>query len=202
MVLKGPGFKRLKRLGLAMKDAKKIQVVVAKAQAEEAINLIKQGFADEEDPYGSAWEKRKKREAIGRKQGPRKPPSRKQGPQLPKPFGPRKSAAMKRREKAKRKRSRAGKRKRREGKKILSLTGRMKTGWKVSHASAAGWRVTSSVNYSLPHQDPKRGAGGKLKRPRRMMVPSERLGLPFKWRRGLGVATGDAIREFIGRKIK
>lgn len=60
-------------------------------------------------------------------------------------------------------------------------TGRLRTGWHRTKAGAGEFEVAPSVEYAAPHQSPKRRAGGGLKRPRRMMVPTGSRGLPESW---------------------
>ncbi len=159
IVVSTPGRKRLLKLGLLLENANKMQLVIAKAQAEEAIDLMKVGFRKTTDPYGDKWPKRR---GVLRKDGSRgRPP------------------------------------KRTRGKRVMSDTGRMKSSLKVTRVTRVGWQVSVSVDYADHHQRPKKGKGGKLKRERRMMVPDEDLGMPRSWRKGIGLATSDAIHAYI-----
>jgi phage gpG-like protein len=57
----GGGFDSLKRWQRRLESAPKVLEVVAKNMAEEAMSLVGQGFQDEEDPYGKAWDALKRR---------------------------------------------------------------------------------------------------------------------------------------------
>lgn len=119
-------------------------------QAEEAVDLIKQGFNEGTgtDPYGQRWKKRKRETRRTR------------------------------------------------GRKVLSgETSRLKGGWKVTQVRADGFEVSASVTYATPHQSPRRGRRG-LKRPRRMMIPSEKKGMPRKWSKALNAAALDAANDY------
>ena len=84
-----------------------------------------------------------------------------------------------------------------DGRKVLSgKTGRLKGGWKVSKQDQHEVAVTPSVDYAEHHQNPRRNAQGRLKRPKRMMVPEYERGLPLRWKRQLREAANDAIAEF------
>lgn len=65
---------------------------------------------------------------------------------------------------------------------LVGKTRRLRGGWRILRASRRGFQVRPSVDYATAHQDPRRRADGRLKRPRRMMVPSRRRGLPARWR--------------------
>lgn len=73
--------------------------------------------------------------------------------------------------------------KRPDGRKVLSgKTSNLKGGWHVVKSSKRGFFVAPSVDYAAPHQSPKAGEDGRLKRPKRAMVPDGR-GLPTRWRK-------------------
>ncbi len=74
---------------------------------------------------------------------------------------------------------------------MLSGLGRLKNSWFVDEVSAAGWKMSSSVGYSLSHQRPKKG-----RRPQRAMVPMTGR-FPKKWRRPMNEAASDAITDFL-----
>ncbi len=67
--LSGPGLQMLRKLHKRVEDLTRVKELIAAAQSEEAIDLTKQGFVDEEDPYGRAWKKRKRetKKSRGRK---------------------------------------------------------------------------------------------------------------------------------------
>lgn len=70
-----------------------------------------------------------------------------------------------------------------DGRPVLTgKTKRLRSGWRLLGSTRRGFRVRPSVDYATPHQDPRRGHDGRLRRPRRMMVPSARRGLPHHWR--------------------
>jgi hypothetical protein len=115
------------------------------AMAEETIELIKQGFRDETDPYKKRWKAKK----------------------------------------------------RADGRKVLSgRTSRLKGGWHRQRADEGGFVVAPSVDYAAPHQSPKTGKDGQLKRPRRMMVPASELGLPPAWARRYERTAQSAFKGF------
>jgi len=81
-----------------------------------------------------------------------------------------------------------------DGRKTLSgKTSRLKRGWHIVRADHGGWIIAPSVDHALPHQAPLRGPGGRLKRPRRMMVPDAKRGLPRAYRAALQEAGTDAL---------
>ena len=86
------------------------------------------------------------------------------------------------------------------GRKVLSgQTSRLKNGWKIRRADGAEISISPSVDYAEPHQNPKPKADGSgLKRPRRMMVPDEQLGLPPKWERDLNETANEAFATIFG----
>jgi hypothetical protein len=84
-----------------------------------------------------------------------------------------------------------------DGRKVLSgKTSRLKTGWKPTTVNKREVRVSPSVSYAEPHQNPKRGPDGQLKRPQRMMVPDARRRIPQAWKRDIRDAATDAIGSF------
>lgn len=60
-------------------------------------------------------------------------------------------------------------------------TSRLRRGWHAVKVGKDQFEVAPSVDYAAPHQSPKKGLGGQLKRPRRMMVPTTAKGLPSSW---------------------
>lgn len=147
----GRARQQLKQLEKLTKDVKPLLRAVSINQAEEAIDLIKQGFNAETDPYGDRWRRRKRENRRTR------------------------------------------------GRRVLSgETNSLKSGWKVVQVRADGFIVSASVEYALPHQSPRRGGpGGGLKRPRRMMIPSEKRGLPRTWNKALQATARDAMNDFL-----
>jgi hypothetical protein len=84
-----------------------------------------------------------------------------------------------------------------DGRKVLSgKTGRLKIGWKLTTVNRHEVRVTPSVSYAEPHQNPRRGPDGNLKRPKRMMVPDAARGIPPAWKREIREAAAEAIGSF------
>ncbi|MGW8285757.1 MAG: hypothetical protein ACWGPR_08565 [Candidatus Deferrimicrobiaceae bacterium] len=89
---------------------------------------------------------------------------------------------------------------RQDGRKVLSgKTSRLKGGWHVDGASAAGYEVSASVDYALPHQRPRKGRNGRLKRPQRKQIPEAADGLPSKWADALEETAGDVVRAHFGK---
>lgn len=85
-----------------------------------------------------------------------------------------------------------------DGRKTLSgPTSRLKGGWHVTKANKGGFTVAPSVDYAAPHQRPKRNKFGRLKRPRRMMVPDRRKGLPQLWADKLEKASEEMLSTTI-----
>lgn len=148
----GKARKRLAEVEKLTADLKPLFRAVSINQAEEVVDLIKQGFREASDPYGKKWKKRKRETRRTR------------------------------------------------GRMVLSgETSRLKGGWKHTQVRVDGFIVTASVTYATPHQKPKRGGakgGGRLKRPRRRMIPSEKDGLPRKWSKALNAAANDAINDY------
>ena len=69
-----------------------------------------------------------------------------------------------------------------DGRKVLhGKTSRLRRGWHPVKTGPKEFEVAPSVDYAAPHQSPKTGRGGGLKRPRRMMVPTASKGLPDAW---------------------
>ncbi len=142
--LRGPGLKKLQKLSERLSDISSVKRAIAANQAEEAIDLVKQGFVDETDPYGKRWKKRKRETKKTR------------------------------------------------GRKVLSgKTSRLKGGWHVAEVSSAGFKISPSVGYALPHQKPL-----KRRRPQRAMVPFTNR-FPKKWRRPLNDAATEAVTKFL-----
>ena len=56
---------KIDQLAAAMENTGAMLDVISKTQAEEALNLVRDGFRNETDPYGTAWEP--KQAADGRK---------------------------------------------------------------------------------------------------------------------------------------
>ncbi len=84
-----------------------------------------------------------------------------------------------------------------DGRKILSgKTSRLKGGWHVSKETRTTLTISPSVDYASHHQAPRRGKTGKLKRPRRMMVPIESKGLPRKWARDINSTIDEALTSY------
>lgn len=67
--LSGPGLKKLRVLAGRLEELAIVKRRIAATQAEEALDLVKVGFASETDPYGRKWQARKKetRKTRGRK---------------------------------------------------------------------------------------------------------------------------------------
>lgn len=57
--LKGD-FGKLRKMAATAARAPEVRGAVAKTIAEETVNLIKDGFREEKDPYGRAWKKKKR----------------------------------------------------------------------------------------------------------------------------------------------
>jgi len=137
------GGRKVRAWAKAFGDLDGALSAISGSLAEETVNLIKDGFRHETDPYGDRWT-------------------------------PKQAA---------------------DGRKTLSgPTSRLKTGWHVRVQGASGFIVSPSVEYAAPHQNPKPGPGGKLKRPRRMMVPTAEKGLPPTWSR----AYAEIVNEHLG----
>ncbi len=58
--VRGPGVKKLRALGIRLAQIAVVKEQIATVQAEEAIDLIQEGFIAEENPYGKRWAKRKR----------------------------------------------------------------------------------------------------------------------------------------------
>ena len=56
--LKGPGLKMLRALERRIGAIASVKREIAATQSEEAVDLIKQGFIEETDPYSQPWKKR------------------------------------------------------------------------------------------------------------------------------------------------
>lgn len=149
VTLKGD-FAELKTITERIAAVDSLMRSASKAMAEESIDLIKEGFRTETDPYGKRWK-----------------------PKL---------AA--------------------DGRKTLSgKTSRLKGGFRQSMVSASGFEISAaSVEYADYHQDPRKGANGRLKRPRRMMVPSVKKGLPRSWAVAFEEVAADALEAHYGGK--
>lgn len=81
-----------------------------------------------------------------------------------------------------------------DGRKVLSgETSRLKGGWHRQKTGKDGFTIAPSVDYAAPHQRPKRGKGGRLKRPRRMMVPDREKGMPAAWSKQLEEAASEIM---------
>lgn len=133
----------LKKLERMLDDPQRLLNAISGSLAEETVNMIKDGFRSETDPYGERWQPK----------------------QIP------------------------------DGRKTLSgPTSRLKTGWHIKTQNPSGFVVAPAVAYALPHQDPQRNASGRLKRPRRMMVPSEDRGLPERWARAYREVTIESLQ--------
>jgi hypothetical protein len=67
--LSGPGLKKLRTLERRIGDISTVKRRIAATQSEEALNLIKEGFDNQRDPYGKRWKKRKRetKKTLGRK---------------------------------------------------------------------------------------------------------------------------------------
>lgn len=136
----------LKKLQRMLDDPQRLMSAISGSLAEETVNMIKDGFRAETDPYGDRWK-------------PKKYP---------------------------------------DGRKTLSgPTSRLKTGWHIKAQNGSGFVVAPAVGYAAAHQDPGRTGDGKLRRPRRMMVPSAERGLPEHWARAYGEVTIDALRVLL-----
>jgi hypothetical protein len=84
-----------------------------------------------------------------------------------------------------------------DGRKTLSgETSRLKGGWHVKRTRQGGFTVAPSVVYAAYHQAPRRGRNGRLKRPRRMMVPSGERGMPNAWNKQLREVALTVARGF------
>lgn len=88
------------------------------------------------------------------------------------------------------------KKKKPDGRKTLhGPTGRLRRGWKARGVSRRGFTVAPSVSYAAPHQAPRRG-----RRPRRMMVPDGRRGVPGSWSKIYRKIAGGAVSVHFKRK--
>lgn len=96
---------------------------------------------------------------------------------------------------------RARETKKTSGRKVLSgETSRLKGGFKRSW-SRGEVKIGSSVEYADYHQRPKRGKSGRLKRPRRMMIPTLKRGFPRKYGSEIRKSMGDVFESYFrGRK--
>lgn len=91
--------------------------------------------------------------------------------------------------------------KRPDGRKVLhGKTGQLEAGWHVQKADAGGSIIAPSVRYAAPHQRPRRGPDGRLKRPTRMMVPTPERGVPARWKDRMKRAADTALRGYYGGK--
>jgi len=70
-------------------------------------------------------------------------------------------------------------------------THQLKSGWHIERSDKTGFIIAPSVDYAAHHQDPKKGKGGKLKRPRRRMVPTSADGIPPELERRLEEAAAE-----------
>ena len=148
--LSGPGRKKLAALTKRLGQMEALKRAIAVNQAEEALDLIKQGFREEADPYGRRWPKRRRET------------------------------------------------KKTAGRKVLSgETSFLKSKWKRTEVGPGGFKISSGTDYARAHQKPRKGKGGRLKRPRRMMVPDQKQGTPRRWAKPLREAAGDAVEDFL-----
>lgn len=155
LTIKGD-FAALTEIGDKLRGPRQLLQQCSKAMAEETVDLVKEGFRTETDPYGDPW-------------------------------------APKARD---------------DGRKVLSgKTSRLKTGWKVETTTDGFYDVSASVEYAEYHQSPRKrtvrradgrfGRGnGRLKRPKRMMVPEASKGLPRDWSEALEEVAADAVTAF------
>ncbi len=60
--IKGSGGDKLRKLRARLNDARPILRTISKNLSEETLELVRQGFDKEEDPYGDGWEPLKSRE--------------------------------------------------------------------------------------------------------------------------------------------
>jgi len=82
-----------------------------------------------------------------------------------------------------------------DGRKTLSgKTSRLKGGWHVVTTTSSGFRVAPSVAYAAAHQAPGKRENGRLKRPRRMMVPDRVI--PRAWRRAYDETVAETLSAF------
>lgn len=82
-----------------------------------------------------------------------------------------------------------------DGRKTLSgKTGDLKTGWHPVEVTEGGFTVAPSVDYAAPHQSPRDG-----KRPRRMMIPDKKKGLPTKWKEVYGEIATETLKAHFAR---
>jgi hypothetical protein len=158
---------RIEQLAGALDDGGAIMAIASSVLAEDAIGLIKDGFRAEKDPYGKRWANKQKS----------------------------------------------------DGRKVLSgPTSMLKGGWHVEEHSKRGFLVAPSVDYAAHHQNPQRrkrsssrkrrkdgkrrkradraGFGG-LTRPRRMMVPDEKRGMPKAWADEFAEAAEETMGQVI-----
>lgn len=167
----GGSLKRLDRIVDHMRRPGRLLSDITLKQGLKGLGLVKDGFRSETDPYGKKWAKRA---ALAKRKRRRRRPG---APPLKK----RKS--------------------RRNGKKILSKTNMMKKSWRVTGIPGRGWALRAGVDYALYHQRPRiRAGGGKLTRPRRMMIPIRHRGLPGPWRKAMSVAATGAIQKHFRRR--
>ncbi len=78
---------------------------------------------------------------------------------------------------------------------LHGATGQLEAPWNIQGAGAR-WFVEPNVDYAAAHQAPARGRGGKLKRPRRMMVPSGRRGMPRRWSSEIRKVSERIMKEY------
>jgi len=170
-------MRKLEALERVLANPDGIREALSGAIAEECLGLIAEGFRRETDPYGRRWKPKQKPDGRKTLSGP---------------------------------------------------TSRLKNGWHIKRQAADQIVIAPSVDYAAAHQDPlprarasssetlRRRARGidtgratsfagadfngpmQLKRPRRMMVPDEVMGLPPKWERALNEAATDALAQILG----
>lgn len=141
-------FAKFDRTIAKLSDSGGVLKAVTKNMSEEAVDLIKEGYRTETDPYGKKWKPKKAK----------------------------------------------------DGRKTLSgKTSRLKGGWSVQRTDGGGFEIEASVDYGEPHQRPKKGRDGKLKRPRRIQIPTYSKGMPAKWKEEILQAGLEAIATAYGK---
>lgn len=87
-----------------------------------------------------------------------------------------------------------------QGKKVLSRKGLLKGSFN-RQTSRGQVTVSTPLEYADYHQRPKRGRNGKLKRPRRRMIPTLKKGFPRKYGSEIRKSMGDVFESYFrGRK--
>ena len=80
-----------------------------------------------------------------------------------------------------------------DGRKVLTgKTRRLRRRWRAVRVDKSGFHVIPGVDYAAAHQAPRYG-----RRPRRMMVPDSRRGLPARWRKRFKQVAGSQFKKYL-----